>query len=71
VIYAFVAGTAGALSESSEIVGVLYMTPTDMDLLIKTSNLHAWDGYKLYSAYDTSEYQVTPSVTLTPTATGG
>ncbi len=71
VIYAFVAGATGALSETSEIVGVLYMTPTDMDLLIKTSNLHAWDGYKTYDAYDTSAYQVTPSVTLTPTATGG
>lgn len=71
VVYAFVPGTTGSLSESSEIVGVLYMTPPDMDLLIKTSSLHAWDGYKAYQAYDTSEFEVTPSITLTPTPNGG
>jgi hypothetical protein len=71
VIYAFVAGTSAALSASSEVVGVLYMTPSDMDLLIKTSSLHAWDGYKAYQDYDTSAFEVTPSVTLTPTPEGG
>lgn len=71
VAYAFVPGTSGSLSESSEIVGILYLMPSDMDLLIKTSNLHTWDGYKSYEAYDTSEYEVTPSVTLTPTPEGG
>jgi hypothetical protein len=71
VVYAFVPGTEGSLSESSELVGVLYMTPADMDLLIKTSNLHDWDGYQSYQAYEQSEFEVTPSVTLTPTATGG
>ena len=71
VVYAFVAGTTGSLSESSEIVGVLYMTPPDMDLLIKTSSLHAWAGYKAYQDYDTSTFEVTPSVTLTPTPNGG
>jgi hypothetical protein len=71
VAYAFVAGTSGSLSASSEIVGVLYLQPSDMDLLIKTSSLHVWDGYKSYEAYDTSEFDVTPSVTLTPTPEGG
>lgn len=70
VLYAFVAGTEAALSQSSEVVGILYMTPEDMDLLIKTNSLHAWTGYDTYTAYDTGEYEVTPSVTLTPTATG-
>jgi hypothetical protein len=67
VIYAFVPGTSGALSANSEIVGVLYLTPSDMDLLIKTSSLHTWDGYKSYTDYDTSEFEVTPEITLTPT----
>jgi hypothetical protein len=67
VVYAFVPGTTGALSESSEIVGILYLTPSDMDLLIKTSNLHVWDGFKSYTDYDTSEFEVTPEITLTPT----
>jgi hypothetical protein len=67
VIYAFVPGTTGALSEDSEIVGVLYLTPSDMDLLIKTSSLHTWDGYQSYTDYDTIEFEVTPEITLTPT----
>jgi hypothetical protein len=71
VAYAFVPGTSGALSDSSEIVGILYLTPADMDLLVKTSSLHVWDGYKSYEEYDTSEFEVTPSVTLTPTPEGG
>ncbi len=70
VVYAFVGGATGMLSESSEIVGILYMTPEDMDLLIKTSNLQAWDGYQSYQAYDESEFEVTPAVTLTPTPSG-
>lgn len=71
VAYAFVPGTSGAVSAGSEIVGILYLTPSDMDLLIKTSSLHIWDGYDSYEAYDTSEFDVTPSVTLTPTPEGG
>jgi hypothetical protein len=71
VVYGFVAGTAGELSASSEIVGVLYMTPADMDLLIKTSSLQVWEGYQSYQTYDTSEFEVTPAVTLTPTPSGG
>jgi hypothetical protein len=67
VVYVFVAGTSGRLSASSEIVGVLYMTPTDMDLLIRTSSLYDWKGYRSYQAYSTGNYDVTPSVTLTPT----
>ncbi len=70
VIYAFVAGTQAALSETSEVVGILYMTPEDMDLLLKTNNLHAWEGYDTYLAYQESGFEVTPSVTLTPTPTG-
>lgn len=70
VIYAFVAGaTNGALSASSEVIGALYITPEDMDLLLQTSNLNAWDGYETYAYYDQSEFEITPSVTLTPTAT--
>ncbi|MEP7291370.1 MAG: hypothetical protein ABI835_06280 [Chloroflexota bacterium] len=70
VIYAFVPGTSGSITESSEVVGVLYMTPPDMDLLIKTNSLHAWEGYQAYLDYENGEFEVTPSVTLTPTPTG-
>ena len=70
VIYAFVAGTTGAISESSEIIAELFMTPADMELLVKTSSLHLWDGYKAYEAYDTATFEITPEITLTPTPTG-
>jgi hypothetical protein len=68
VVYAFVAGpTEGQLSESSEIIGVLYMTQHDMDLLLQTNDLHAWEGYQGFSDYEEGEFEVTPSVTITPT----
>ena len=69
VVYAFVAGAdTGELAASSEIIGALYIVPDDMDLLIKTTELHGWEGYQSYSAYMDSTLVVTPSVTLTPTA---
>lgn len=69
VVYVFVAGPEeGTLSASSEIIGTLYFTPEDMELLIATQELHAWDGYKSYVEYNTDEFAVTPSITLTPTA---
>jgi hypothetical protein len=70
VIYAFVPGTQGSLTADSEIVGILLMKPEDMDLLLKTNDLHAWEGYQSYTDYESGEFEVTPSVTLTPTPSG-
>ncbi|MFN8529847.1 MAG: hypothetical protein U0670_14680 [Anaerolineae bacterium] len=68
VIYAFVPGATGALSATSEIIGVLYMTPTNMQLLIETSSMHAYTGYAAFSEYATDQpFEVTPEITLTPT----
>lgn len=68
VIYVFVAGAEeGRLSDSSEIIGALYFTPAEMELLLQTTDLHAWDGYKSYQEYNEGEFEVTPSITLTPT----
>jgi hypothetical protein len=70
VTYAFVAGEdQGALSQSSEIIGMTYWTTEDMDLLLKTNSLQAWEGYQSYRTYLDSPFEVTPSVTLTPTPT--
>lgn len=67
VIYAFVAGNTASLSEISEVIGVLYMTQDDMELLISTSNLHAWTGFASYTEYSPEgTFEVTPSITLTP-----
>lgn len=72
VVYAFVPGITGAVTADSEIIGVLYMTQRDMDLLEQTSSLHLWEGYDDYSAYRGDEdapFDITPSITLTPTPT--
>jgi hypothetical protein len=68
VVFVFVAGTdSGALSASSEIIGVGYLNPGDMDLLLKTNTLQGWQGYQSYHTYVESTPEVTPSITLTPT----
>jgi hypothetical protein len=76
VVLAFVAGaSSGELSESSEVIGIFYTTPDQMDLGLKLSNLYAWNGYQPFSAYAPdkadADYAITQSVTLTPTATPG
>ena len=68
VVYAYVEGAeTGELRATSEIIGVLYFIQEDMDLLLQTTDLHAWEGYQPYAAYMGSEFEVTISVTLTPT----
>jgi hypothetical protein len=73
VIYVFSEGTSGAISESSEVFAVLYVVASQMELLIQTSELHAWDGYGSFEQYadTTTDFEVTPAITLTPTETGG
>ena len=82
IVFTFVEGAAkGALSETSEIVGVYYTTPDRMQLGINLSSLYGWKGYQPFSAYApenpdapgsvTPDFKVTQSVTLTPTSEGG
>lgn len=70
VIYAFVEGTSGSLTEDSEIIGILFLTPDDMTTLFEqsTPGLQAWEGYDTYQYYDESELEITPSMTATPSA---
>jgi hypothetical protein len=68
IVVAFVAGKTGELMESSEVIAVSYLNPTDMQLVIQTSNLHAWEGYQPFSVYTADaeeDFEVTPSITLT------
>lgn len=67
LIYVFVEGEEGLIGERSEVVGFAYLTEDLMDLLLQTSNLHSWDGYKTFNEYMKSEFDVTPSITSTPT----
>lgn len=46
VLYAFAAGRAeGELSASSEIIGAIYVTQEDMDVLMENTDLYTWEGY--------------------------
>jgi hypothetical protein len=65
-IYAFVEGEIGAISPASEIVGFGYLTEELMQFVIDTSELHTWDGYQTYSEIMDREFEVTPSITVTP-----
>ncbi|MDX1993767.1 MAG: hypothetical protein SF029_15370 [bacterium] len=66
LIYAFVEGETGALSAASEVIGFGYFAETRMELLLNASSLHVWEGYQSYADYMDSEFEVTPSITLTP-----
>lgn len=60
LIYAFVEGEGGELSETSEVIGFAYMTAELMQELIDTSELHAWEGFASYQDYMDGEFEVTP-----------
>lgn len=46
VLYVFGAGLAeGVLSESSEIIGSIYLRSADIDEILTSTNLYEWDGY--------------------------
>ena len=64
VIYAFVAGAEGELSASSEIVGTIYMIEENMQTILDTTNLDAWDGYKTFSDYVNEEFDRTAVPTV-------
>lgn len=59
IIYVFIAGEAGVLSETSEVVGFAYMTQPLMDDLLETYSLHAWEGYLSLSAYQQIDFAIT------------
>ena len=51
VVYAFVAGSSdGQLSGSSEIIGTMYMSAVEMDLLLSCSRLYDWEGFQSFSS---------------------
>ncbi len=60
LIYVFVEGENGQISDRSEVVGFAYLTADLMDELLQTSSLHAWDGYKTFNVYMQSEFEIVP-----------
>jgi hypothetical protein len=66
IVYVFAAGTTGQISEQSEVVGFAYTTLDLMELVVNTSDLYNWTGYGVFNAFSEGEFDVTPSITLTP-----
>lgn len=59
-IYAFVEGPeSGVLSETSEIIGSIYMTDDVMDEFLRLTNLYNWDGYQSYADYVDEQFDRT------------
>lgn len=61
LIYVFIGGEDETLAESNEVVGFAYTTEENMQTLLETSELHAWEGFQTYSAYMEGELEITPA----------
>ena len=61
IVNIFVAGANdGQLREGSEIIGVQYITPEDMQAFIERQPLHEWDGLLSFAEYMEGEVEVNP-----------
>ncbi len=56
VLYGFVEGSTGDITASSEIIGVLYMTETEMQQIIDASRFYEWEGYQAFADYVDENY---------------
>ncbi len=67
MVVSVVVGDANAsLLANSDVVAVLYMNPSEMQLILETSELQGWAGYQAYKAYQGATPVITPMYTLTP-----
>jgi hypothetical protein len=69
LVYTFVAGAeSGALTERSEIIGLVYTSEELMRELVEANSLYGWQQYQSYRSYMSSELAITaiPSATPTP-----
>lgn len=61
LLYVFVAGEVeGEFLETSEILGVVYLTEEEMEAIIETSSLYTWEGYMAYADLINGEFDVVP-----------
>lgn len=66
LIYLFVAGETGEITEESQVVGFAHTSEDVMSLIVETSDLHEWSGFDSFINYIDSDFEITPSITLTP-----
>lgn len=60
LVYVFVAGEDGELSDTSEIIGFAYPSESMMTEMIETSELHTWEGLQSYRDYMDGEFELVP-----------
>lgn len=56
VLYAYVEGATGDLTETSEIIGALYMTESEIQQIIDASQFYEWEGYQAFADYIDENY---------------
>jgi hypothetical protein len=66
MIYVYSEGETGTVNEESPVVGFAYTTPELMQLVVDTSNLYNWSGFGTFSDIIGGDFDLTPSITLTP-----
>jgi hypothetical protein len=73
MVAVFAEGANSAVSATSEIVGIWYMTADRMTELVTASPLHIWEGYDTFQAYsiESETFDITPAPTATPEAGDG
>ncbi|MEO1165129.1 MAG: hypothetical protein AAFV98_15185 [Chloroflexota bacterium] len=61
VVYAFAPNiTTAEVTAESEIIGHVYMAPSEMETLLASENLYTWDGYGALSTVIDGEFDLTP-----------
>jgi hypothetical protein len=60
MVFVYVDGVDGALSETSEIFGAQYITADYMAYMTESSYLHAWEGYQSFDYYMDGDFELTP-----------
>lgn len=64
IVYVFAEGTEnGQVTANSEIIGSVYMTDENMDLVISSRNLYGYTGYQSVADIVGGEFVVTPAPT--------
>ena len=57
ILYAFVANPpTGAISVTSQIIGTMYLSESDMQELLTCASLHRWQGFQDFSVYVEREF---------------
>lgn len=60
VLFVFASGNDVALTESSEVIGLVFVSEDVMGSVVDSAMLHAWEGYESLDTYDAGEFELNP-----------